>query len=81
MKTLSIITILFLITLYPLFLWAGGSYEGSSAPARGTYLSGQGIIVRPNEVYIDSYISSIDYRYPRPEAEFGITLYSGHRHN
>ena len=37
------------------------------------------MIVPPDEVQIDSYIASIDYRYPQPTGVLGITMYSGHR--
>jgi len=61
-------------------LTAGGSAESSaSSTGRGKYLSGQGIIIPPEEVHINSYIASLDYQYPDPEDSLGISLYSGHR--
>ena len=60
--------------------WGGGASEGAaSSSGRGKYLAGQGIIIPPDEVIVDSYIASIDYRYPEPEQDLGVTLYSGHR--
>lgn len=53
--------------------------EAASSAERGVYLSGIGVIVPPQEVYIDSHIASIDYHYPRPEDAVGVALYSGHR--
>jgi Ca-activated chloride channel family protein len=53
--------------------------EESDSPERGISRSGRGIIIPPHEIYIDSYIACIDYQYPRPESEVGVTLYSGHR--
>jgi TolB-like protein len=53
--------------------------EGSSSMTRGKYLAGEGIIIPPEEVYIYSYIAQIDYNYPGPEDDLGITLYTGNR--
>jgi len=78
MKRLLTIIILFIFSI-PLMLWASGAKEAASSAARGKYLAERGMIVRPEEIYIDSYIAYIDYHYPRPEDEFGVTLYSGHR--
>ncbi len=82
MKRLHIIIILFIFTV-PLLPYAAAgekaAKEAASSAERGKYLAERGLIVRPEEVYIDSYVAHINYHYPRPEAEFGITLYSGHR--
>jgi Mg-chelatase subunit ChlD len=59
-------------------LWAGGAQE-SSAGARGAYVAEQGRIIPPEEIDIGSYVASIDYDYPDPAGEFGVSLYSGHR--
>jgi Ca-activated chloride channel family protein len=53
-----------------------GAAESASSAARGRYLAGQGIIVPPEEVYTDSYIASIDYKYPQPETDVGVYLYN-----
>jgi Mg-chelatase subunit ChlD/TolB-like protein len=62
---------------------AGGAKEAAAAASggsgRGEYLAGQGIIVPPDEVHIDSYIASLDYLYPDPDQDFGVSLYAGHR--
>ncbi len=79
MKRLITITVILFTISVPVMVWAAASKEGASSSARGKYLAGQGIIVPPQEVYIDSYIAHINYHYPRPENEVGITLYSGHR--
>jgi hypothetical protein len=76
MKRLLII--IFLIFTYPFVIWAGGQKEAASSAERGKYLAERGMIVRPEEVYVDSYIAHIDYSYPKPESDIGITLYSGH---
>jgi hypothetical protein len=59
-------------------LWSGGGQEGVGA-TRGKYLAGKGIIVPSEEVRVESYISSVDYRYPVPRGPLGVYLYSGHR--
>jgi Ca-activated chloride channel family protein len=78
MKRLNFLFI-FLILAIPALLWAGASKEAASSAKRAEYLSGRGVIVPPNEVYIDSYIASIDYEYPEPEQALGISLYTGHQ--
>jgi len=57
---------------------AGGKMEAAASAQRGKYLAGQGIIVPPQEVRIDSYIAQINYRYPAPTDELGVSLYAGH---
>ncbi|MDR2576193.1 MAG: VWA domain-containing protein, partial [Treponema sp.] len=56
-------------------LCAGGSQSGSS-DTRGRYLAGRGIIMPPEEVFVDSFLASIDYNYPRPQSEMGVYLYN-----
>jgi Ca-activated chloride channel family protein len=61
-------------------LRAGGSEESAAGSgARASYLADQGIIVPPEEVHINSYIASVDYRYPAPTGPVGVTLYNGTR--
>ena len=83
MKRLISIIIILSVVFIPLIPWAAGgkeaSKEAASSAVRGVYLSGIGVIVPPQEVYIDSYIASIDYHYPRPGDAVGVALYSGHR--
>jgi Ca-activated chloride channel family protein len=55
--------------------WAAARQSAGSA-TRGRYLAGQGIIIPPEEVYTDSYIASIDYKYPPPETDMGVYLYN-----
>ena len=59
-------------------LLAAGAKEESSA-FRGVYLAKRGIIIPQDEIYEDSFISSVDFRYPDPDGPFGVWLYSGHR--
>ena len=80
-KALGFFLVIFLFA--PLTGWCGGSAEAAAASSagggRGKYLAGQGIIIPPSEVHINSYIAAIDYNYPDPPEELGVTLYSGHR--
>jgi Ca-activated chloride channel family protein len=78
MKTIRSAVILLLFAA-PLTLWAGASKEAASSEKRSEYLAGRGIITPAEEIYIDSFVASIDYHYPRPEEPVGISLYSGHR--
>jgi len=64
----------------PLMGWCAGAQESAaSSSGRGKYLAGQGIIIPPSEVHINSYIAHIDYNYPDSLEDLGVTLYSGHR--
>lgn len=75
MKT-RILTLWLLLSAF--LLWSGAMQEGAAA-TRGRYLAGQGVIVPPDEVRIHAYIASLDYHYPVPEAELGVTFVSGNR--
>ena len=57
-------------------LTAGGSGEAAGMD-RAKHLTGQGGIVKPEDILIDSYISQIDYGYPDPEGDLGVTLLMG----
>ncbi len=59
------------------FAWSGGAKEESAD--RGKYVAGQGKIIPPDEIHIDSYIAQIDYQYPPPKTELGVTMQAGHR--
>ncbi len=58
-------------------VWAGGEQEAAASTGRGKYLAGRGIIIPPEEVHVNSYIASVDYHYPEPEGDLGVTVYSG----
>jgi len=60
----------------PHYVSCAGAAESARSQTRGRYLAGRGIIIPPEEVYIDSYLASIDYNYPRPQSEMGIYLYN-----
>ena len=57
---------------------AGAAQAGSSA-TRGQYLADQGLVVPAEEVRTDSYIASINYKYPAPASEFGVYMYNSAR--
>ncbi len=75
-KSLNLLFVIFLSA--PLALWCAGAQESASSSARGKYLAGQRIIIPPSEVHINSYIAHINYSYPDPTGDLGVTLYSGH---
>jgi Ca-activated chloride channel family protein len=54
----------------------GGAKESASTATRGLYLADQGLVIPAEEVYTDSYIASIDFKYPQPKSEMGIYLYN-----
>lgn len=54
----------------------GGARAAAGSETRGRYLAGRGVIIPPEEIYTDTYIASINYKYPQPEAEFGVYLYN-----
>ncbi|MEE8441255.1 MAG: hypothetical protein V3S41_05990, partial [Spirochaetia bacterium] len=60
-------------------LLAGAAQESAGSASRGRYLAGQGVIVPPEEVLVDSYIAQINYNYPPPEGPVGVYLYTANR--
>lgn len=77
MKKFQVLCLLFVAAAT--VLWGGGAKESAASSTYGKYAAGQGIILPPEKVFIDSYIASIDYSYPKPEKGAGITMYAGHR--
>ena len=69
----AVFAVVFVIVPFTAFC-AGGQSAGSDT--RGRYLAGRGIIMPPEEVYVDSFLASIDYNYPRPQSEMGVYLYN-----
>lgn len=59
--------------------FAGGAAESAASSSRGRYLAGQGVIIPPEEVRVDSFVASIDYHYPDPAVDVGVTLRSGNQ--
>lgn len=74
------IIVLLMVFQMGVFVFAGGESEGAATATHGKYLAGQGIIVPPDDVYINGYIAQIDYNYALPEKdEFEVYLYHGNR--
>jgi Ca-activated chloride channel family protein len=69
--------ILLILSFVPTVVWSGGAKEAAGSASRGRYLAGQGVIIPPEEIHVDSYVAQIDYRYPDPAEQVGVTLYSG----
>ncbi len=59
--------------------FAAGEGEAGAGTTRGRYLAGQGIVIPPEEIFVDSYVASVDYDYPNPDGDFGAYLYTGNR--
>lgn len=57
-------------------VFGAGAAESAGSASRGAYLAGEGIIIPPEEVYVDSYIAQIDYEYPDPSAAVGVSLFN-----
>ncbi|UCF97452.1 MAG: VWA domain-containing protein [Spirochaetaceae bacterium] len=70
---------LVLLLLLPLAGWSGGQGEAAASSVTGKYLAGKGIIIPSSHVHINSYVAHIDYNYPDPAEDLGVTLYSGHQ--
>jgi len=68
--------ILIIFAVIPFNASCAGSAESAGSSTRGRYLAGRGIIIPPEEVYIDSYFASINYNYPMPRSEIGVYLYN-----
>jgi sugar lactone lactonase YvrE len=77
MKRMLIVCIPFIMGCH--LLWAGGAAEKAMEPERAEYLAARGRITPAEEIYEDSYVSSIDFQYPDPEGSFGVRFYSGNR--
>ena len=73
-----LLSAILLLLIVPAAVRAGGQQEAASAD-RAKYVVEQGRIVVPDEIQIDSYISSINYMYPDPSGDLGISLYTGHK--
>jgi Ca-activated chloride channel family protein len=77
MMRMRIILYIVLALSVPTVTWAAGEAEAAGSASRGRYLAGEGVIIPPEEVHINSYIAQIDYHYPNPVDEVGVSLYSG----
>jgi Ca-activated chloride channel family protein len=77
-RTIAVCLLLGLVIIGPA-LASGGAERSAASSSRGRYLAGQGVIVPPEEVQVDSYVASVDYHYPDPSGEVGITFRSGNQ--
>jgi Ca-activated chloride channel family protein len=68
--------VLLMLAAIPFNAYCGGSRSAAGSDTRGRYLAGRGIIIPPEEVYIDSYLAGVNYKYPMPQSEMGIYLYN-----
>jgi Ca-activated chloride channel family protein len=65
-------------------LWCGvsaavsaeGFAESASPRARARYQANNGIIVAPEDVYVNSYLAAHNYGYPEPETDIGVNVYN-----
>lgn len=78
-RFIRLVLSLFVVLLAGVTSLGAAGAEEEAGGARGVYVAEQGRIIPPAEVDIASYIASIDYGYPDPAGELGISLYSGHR--
>jgi len=78
-RFIRLILSLFVVLLAAVPSLSAGGAEEEAGGARGAYVAEQGRIIPPDEVDIASYIASIDYSYPDPPDDLGVSLYSGHR--
>ena len=79
MKRLAIIIVMLAWVAAQAISAGGASEAAGGAGQRTEYLAGQGVIVPPDEIHINSYIAAVDYRYPLPESDMEVYLYNGNR--
>ncbi|WP_010261904.1 VWA domain-containing protein [Treponema primitia] len=60
----------------PYFLLSEGLTEAVPLNTRNRYQANNGIIVPPEEINDNMYISSFDYHYPEPETDIGFYVYN-----
>ncbi|MDR0597970.1 MAG: VWA domain-containing protein [Treponema sp.] len=53
-----------------------GFAESASPRARDRYRANNGIILAPEDIYVNSYLSSHNYGYPEPDTDIGINIYN-----
>ena len=58
---------------------ASGSEESAGSSSRGIYLAGQGIVIPPDQVHVNSYIASVDYASEKPEGDVSVVLKTGNQ--
>jgi Ca-activated chloride channel family protein len=50
--------------------------ESSSQRARARYQANNGVIVAPEDIYVNSYLASYNYGYPEPDTDIGVAIYN-----
>jgi Ca-activated chloride channel family protein len=55
---------------------AGSVAESVSQRARARYQANNGIIVAPEDLYVNSYLASHNYGYPEPDTDIGVNIYN-----
>jgi len=79
LRSVLAVVIPVVVLLFPSGLLVAGGAQEEAGSDRGAYVAEQGRIILPEEIDIGSYVASIDYGYPDPVGDLGVTLYSGHR--
>jgi len=75
-RLFNIFLTLMILAAIPFNASCAARAESAGSGTRGRYLAGRGIIIPPEEVYVDSYFAAINYNYPMPQSEMGIYLYN-----
>ncbi|WP_041610953.1 VWA domain-containing protein [Treponema primitia] len=65
-----------LLCIIPGVLFAEGFAESSSQQARSRYIANNGVILAPEDIFVDSYLASYNYGYPEPETDVGVNIYN-----
>jgi Ca-activated chloride channel family protein len=55
---------------------AGSLAESVSPRARARYQAGNGAIVAPEDIYVNSYLAAHNYGYPEPATDVGVNIYN-----
>jgi Ca-activated chloride channel family protein len=50
--------------------------ESASQRARARYQANNGIIVAPEDIYVNSYLAAHNYGYPEPDTDIGVNIYN-----
>jgi Ca-activated chloride channel family protein len=56
--------------------FAEGLAESVSPRARSRYEASNGIILAPEDIYVNSYLASHNYGYPEPDTDIGVNIYN-----
>jgi Ca-activated chloride channel family protein len=55
---------------------ASAFVESVSQRARARYQANNGVIVAPEDIYVNSYLASHNYGYPEPDTDIGVNIYN-----